>query len=70
MKASKELIDFLESLTIDEEGFPKLNKELVYLDVGTLRFISNILKFQRKGIYKEDGENSSKEPTLPTVQIE
>lgn len=51
MKASKEFIENLESLTYDPQGFPRNNKELINIQVGTIRNLISILNFQHKVPY-------------------
>lgn len=53
MKASKELIDWLENLTYDQQGFPRANEEMLGIQVGTLRGLLSILHFQNKKPYRE-----------------
>ena len=48
MKPSEELINYLGSKTVDQDTLPRMNSETVGVNVGTLRTIINILKFQLK----------------------
>ncbi len=48
MKASKELLDWLEKLTYDQQGFPRANEEMLGIQVGTLRGLLAILHFENK----------------------
>lgn len=48
MKASKELIEWLEKLTVDNQGFPRTNEEVIGMQVGTLRGLIAILNFENK----------------------
>lgn len=48
MKASKELIDWLEKLTFDPQGFPRANEETLGIQVGTIRGLVAILNFENK----------------------
>lgn len=53
MKASKELLNYLGTLTKDSDTFPRANAETVQIRVGMLREIISILQFQNKEPYRE-----------------
>jgi hypothetical protein len=52
MKASKELLSYLGTLTKDTDTFPRANAETVGIRVGMLREIISILQFQNKEPYR------------------
>jgi hypothetical protein len=67
MKPSRELINHLNLLTFDKEGFPFPNEQVIGVSVGTLRWIVGNLQYQLKEPYREHGKDFSTEPTLPKV---
>jgi len=54
MKASKELIEWLEALTRDQAGFPRENQEIIGIQVGTLRGLLAILHYEYKELNRAD----------------
>jgi hypothetical protein len=53
MRASKELLNYLGTLTKDADTLPRANAEVVPIRVGMLREVIAILQFQNKKPYRE-----------------
>ena len=57
MRVSRELIDWLEKLTFDNQGFPRKNEDMIGMQVGTLRGLLAILNFEYKEFNRADSNS-------------